>query len=385
MKILYYSPHPNLNLNSFTGYGSHMRGTIQALELLGHDVALFIAGGTVLASKTTTANKSRLKHILPSWIKESIKDFLLLQQNRKQKIVLKKLIKDVSPDLVYERGSYLMDAGVKVCTEMGIIHYLEVNAPFLQEKKEMEGKSFFLRKAKQMERYKSLNTNKLIVVSSALKKHFIQVFQVNADKIVICPNGINIADWEADAIDVSAIQEKIGFNSEHFVVGFVGSILPHHGVESLITAFKAVAQAHWRLLIVGDGGPLPALKKMANDLEIQSQVCFTGDVPFTSVKNYMKLFQVGVMPASNWYGSPVKIFEYGAMNIPVIAPDVVPVRDVMTDRKDGLLIKDLTDLQKGLLLLFENKSFAMDTALAWHKKVLGNYTWLNVTKRILSK
>jgi glycosyltransferase involved in cell wall biosynthesis len=384
MKILYYSPHPNLNLNSFTGYGSHMRGTIQALELLGHEVVVFVAGGTVLSNKTKTAHKTGLIRMMPSWIKESIKDFLLLQQNRKQKIILKKLIKDVSPDLIYERGSYLMDAGVKVCAEKGVIHYLEVNAPFLQEKKEMEGSSFFLRKAKQMERYKSLNTNKLIVVSSALKKHFMQEFQVNADKIVICPNGINIADWKANAMDVSVIQEEIGFNSEHFVVGFVGSILPHHGVETLITAFKEVAQAHWRLLIVGDGGPLPALKKMANDLGIQNQVCFAGDVPFTSVKNYMKLFKVGVMPASNWYGSPVKIFEYGAMKIPVIAPDVDPVRDVMRDKQDGLLIRDTLGLQKALLMMSENKEDANKMAGTWHQKVMGNYTWLKITKGMLA-
>jgi len=385
MKILYYSPHPNLNLSSFTGYGSHMRGTTQALELLGHEVFFFVAGGTKLTNKTPTTNNTSLKRILPSFIKESIKDFLLLKQNRKQKIALKKMIKEVSPDLVYERGSYLMDAGVKVCVEMGVNHYLEVNAPFLQEKKEMEGNSFFLSKAEQIEQYKSSVTNKLIVVSSALKKHFMHEFRINADKIVICPNGINIADWDVNAMEVNAIQEKIGFNKEHFVVGFVGSILPHHGVETLITAFKEVAQSHWRLLIVGDGGPLPTLKKMVRDLGIKQQVCFTGDVPFEYVKNYMKLFQVGVMPASNWYGSPVKIFEYGAMKIPVIAPDVDPVRDVMSDNKDGLLIKDIISLQKALLNMSENLANAENMAATWHKKVIGNYTWHNITKRMLSE
>ncbi|MEY3398003.1 MAG: hypothetical protein RL220_597, partial [Bacteroidota bacterium] len=45
MKILYYSPHPNLNLATPSGPGTHMREVIEALESQGHTVVRFIAGG----------------------------------------------------------------------------------------------------------------------------------------------------------------------------------------------------------------------------------------------------------------------------------------------------------------------------------------------------
>ena len=386
MKILYFSPHPQLNLNSPAGYGSHMRGTINALIELGHDVKCFIAGGTekeLKQAKNSYVTKL-IKKCVPSWLKETIKDYQLLKLDKIQGQRLMELMKEYQPDLVYERGYYLMTAGVKTSRNFGVKHMLEVNAPFIQEKIEMGGFSIYLKTAERIEKYKAQNTDSLVVVSTALKQHMVKNYTVDPKKILVCPNGINTQDWLPDLTKVNDLRSRYKYKNTDFVVGFVGSILPHHGVDELIHAFHQVAKMNWKLLIVGDGWPLNELKKQVEKLNIGNQVIFTGNVPFAEVKNYMSLFNVGVMPKSNWYGSPVKIFEYGAMGIPAIARNSGPVRDAVCEGVDSDLIFDSNELADALKQINTNLYEAMNKAKSWQKKVLFNYTWIANTTLTLS-
>jgi glycosyltransferase involved in cell wall biosynthesis len=387
MKILYFSPHPQLNLASPAGYGSHMRGTIDAMKTLGHDVKSYIAGGTELKLIQEKKGKfsTLIKQCIPRWLKETLKDYQLLQLDKLQEQKLYDLIKEYQPDLIYERSYYLMAAGVKAAKKHGVKHMLEVNAPFIQEKVEMGGYSFYLKAAKKIEKLKAQNADSLVVVSTALKQHVMDNYALDSEKILVCPNGINEQDWLPDIYKTNLVRKQYDISASDFVVGFVGSILPHHGVEDLIKAFHQVAESNWRLMIVGDGWPLNALKKQVKNLGIKNQVICTGNISFVDVKNYISLFNVGIMPKSNWYGSPVKIFEYGAMNIPVVAPNNSPVRDVMSEYEDGYLIKNYDELANALIEVHSNSNEAMKKANAWSKKVLTNYTWIAITTLTLAR
>ena len=77
MKILYYSPNPNLNLSDPAGYGTHMREMIKAFRALGHEVEVQIMGGT--EPKPSVAAKPSLlkrfaKVVIPSRRWQTLKD-----------------------------------------------------------------------------------------------------------------------------------------------------------------------------------------------------------------------------------------------------------------------------------------------------------------------
>lgn len=386
MKILYYSPHPNLNLASPAGYGTHMRGTIEALKELGHEVKLVIKGGEPFqATNNRKFNlKYRITSILPNYIKQSVKDYLMLKRDKTELTTLNNTITEFQPDLIYERSAYLMSAGVRLSKALHIPHYLEINAPFLQEKKEMEGNSFFLSRAKVLEALKVRFSSNIIVVSSALKQHVAKDYAVPESKVKVIPNGINPNDWAIVEDEVVALKEACGVSDSDVVIGFVGSILPHHGVERLINGFAKVKEDNWKLLIVGGGETLEQLKQRVEILNIQNQVLFTDNVPFSAVKNYMSLFTVAVMPQSNWYGSPVKLFEYGMMKKPVIAPEVKPVMDVMKSDEDGILVANELALSEALKFMVKHKHKAREMAEHWHRRVIGNYTWKKLVDKTLN-
>jgi glycosyltransferase involved in cell wall biosynthesis len=101
--------------------------------------------------------------------------------------------------------------------------------------------------------------------------------------------------------------------------------------------------------------------------------------------NYIKSFDVAVMPSSNWYGSPIKIFEYGLTGVPIVAPDKAPLRDVMEHRKHGLLVSDNSaDLKDALLFMLQNPDAAKDMGTCFREKILQQHTWVAQASGILS-
>ncbi|MDP4952139.1 MAG: hypothetical protein NWQ53_00720, partial [Flavobacteriales bacterium] len=81
MRILYFSSHPNIPLNSKSGPGTHMREIIAGFRAEGHEVQTLIMGGNSEAQESgaqapTTASpiKSLGKKLLPTVLWESIKD-----------------------------------------------------------------------------------------------------------------------------------------------------------------------------------------------------------------------------------------------------------------------------------------------------------------------
>lgn len=386
MKILYFSPHPNLYLQIPSGPGVHMREMILAFEELGHEVQPLIMGGNdqqfssgspVTSSKSV---KARVKRFIPNAVWASAKDMNLAKFDQHAKAELLEAIRSFQPDLIYERANYAMVSGVEAAKEMQIPHVLEMNAPYPEEKAEMEGKGLFHRASIRKELRQLSETNLVVVVSSALETYVKN--RVPEQKVVVTPNAIrsNFTPPNASA----SLKEQLGIAPSALVFGFVGSIFPYHGVDRLISAFAKLKKDHTHLLIVGDGYVLEELKLQAKNLGIQSHVSFTGSVPHSRIYDHIAIMDITIMATSNWYGSPVKIFEYGALNKAIIAPNVVPVQDVLTHLEDGLLVEPTVEsISEAMSKLARDQELRSKLAASFHQKVLSEYTWERMAKRIL--
>lgn len=381
MKILYFSPHPHINSASPSGPGTHIREVIRGMENAGHEVLPIIAGGTEISPTPFHPQKKGIKETIKSFIPkrvwETVKDRNLRKLSTAQESMLEKIIEEFNPDIIYERCYFMMTAGVRVAKKKGIFHILEVNAPYPQEKIEMSGASLIHQHSLHAEKEQLAKTNMIVVVSSALKDYCINIESSAAHKTLITPNAVNL-----DTIEKSnpAKDEE----NSNLIIGFVGSIFPYHGVDNLIRAFAKLTQNDLELLIVGDGEVLDEYKELCHTLNIDKKVTFTGNVPHSEVYNYIQQMDITVMAKSNWYGSPVKIFEYGALGKMIIAPDNVPVNDVMEDGVDGILIDETeNELYNSMLQLIENPRKGQVMATNFKHKVIQNHTWNRVAESIL--
>lgn len=388
MKILYYSAHPNLPLSSRSGPGTHMREVISAWKEDGHEVQHLIMGGNDIAPKASNnvpkkTLKSRIKPWVPKLIWETMKDRSLRKFDQHCAQELRVACETFQPDIIYERGYFNMLSGVQIAEELNIFHALEMNAPYPEEKAAMEGKGLFHGKSVQAEREQCEKTQLLVVVSSALKKYFIERTGITANKVLITPNAVNLnyLPKTSKALDI----RKSFLWSEHdLVYGFVGSIFPYHGVDKLIEAFALLESENKRLLIVGGGALLDTYKARVATLGLSDRVKFTGAVDHREVYHYIDVMDITVMADSNWYGSPVKIFEYGAMKKALIAPNTAPVLDVMIDGVDGKLCSnEIPEILGAFAQMHEDEAFRNDLAESWHQKVLKSHTWREVSRSIL--
>jgi glycosyltransferase involved in cell wall biosynthesis len=384
MKIIYYSPHPNLNLSSPSGPGTHMREVIKGFENQGHEVIPCILGGTeetgLEIEYAEGGFKKFIKKLLPESIWQTAKDIRLRRFDKYAREQLKAIVDKENPDMIYERGYYLMTSGVEVAKEEGVAHAIELNAPYPEEKVQMEGASMFVSLAHEKEKVQVTETDLVVVVSSALKTYLADKHEIDNEKILVTPNAVNPEKFRGVA------SGKAQFSEEHTVIGFVGSIFPYHGVDMLIQGFAELSEKNenLRLLIVGDGYVLSSLKQLAEELRVSDKVIFTGNVAYHEVYTLIAEMDICVMATSNWYGSPVKIFEYGIMNKAIIAPDNIPVKDVMVHEEDGLLCEaSRISLTNGLRRLIQDSELRLRLASNFHDKVLKEHTWTQVSERIL--
>ena len=393
MKLIFYSPHPTHDLVSEVGYSTHQRETINALVDLGVNVFPVVMGGVQKSELQYIEGKAidhkglkyYIKKFVPRYVWVSIKDFLLLQHDKQAARILNQAIIDNHADIVYERSEYLQDSSVKIIKSHKIKYFIEVNAPFVEEMIAMEGNSIWTSLAHFKERNKYKNADKIFVVSSTLKDFIVKRYKIDSTKIIVSPNRVNPESFlQKNAIKTPI--NKIDFNGST-VIGFVGSILAHHYVDILIDAFNKVIKSNKKasLLIIGEGALLNQLKTLVNQYGLNEQVFFTGKVPHHQVHEYINQMDICVMPGSNWYVSPVKIFEYAVLGKAVVAPDNESIRDVMVNGEDGLLVETNIDpLAAALIKLIDSHELRSSLGQNFKNKVLSDYTWKSAAQLIIS-
>jgi glycosyltransferase involved in cell wall biosynthesis len=139
--------------------------------------------------------------------------------------------------------------------------------------------------------------------------------------------------------------------------------MPAKGNQYLIEAAPAIIERvpKARIFIVGEGELQGALEAQARALGLGDRLVFTG---FTrDVAAALSAFDVVVFP-SLWEGTPLTMFEALAMGKPIVATDADGLVDVLTDRRDAIVVPkaDAVRLAEGVCRLIERPEMAAELA-----------------------
>ncbi len=391
MKILYFSPSPHLNLSAPAGYGTHMREMIEAFRKEGTIVSTFIAGGELPDelpnSNSDLAFKSKIKKWIPGIIWQSLKDWRSIQFDKKLEIELEARIVKEKPDLIYERAETFCVSGLRMCKKLGIPHILEINAPLLEERYKLGQNSLFYRVGKKRECEQLKYAGKVITVSKTLKNYFVTQYKVEEHQIVVIHNSINPERINLSNLNVLSKQILFPEFEHPKIIGFVGSIFPWHGIDILIESVSLLQQLYPNicLLIVGSGEIIPDLKQLASKTLKINSYHFTGNIDHKKVFTYLPLFDFAAIPNSHWYGSPVKLFEYAAFGIPIVAVKNGPVSEIIEDRQNGYLIlpqpKEMADT---FIEALQNEALSKKMGERLKEKVMTEHTWQGTAKKVIA-
>jgi glycosyltransferase involved in cell wall biosynthesis len=151
-------------------------------------------------------------------------------------------------------------------------------------------------------------------------------------------NGVDVKRFRPDPETRAATRKSLGVNANEILFGAVGRLVPVKDFKTLITAFRELSatSAEARLILVGDGPELAALRTVAGDLCEDKKVAFLGnrdDVP--SLMNAMDVYCL----TSLREGLSNTLLEAHACGLPVIATDTGGNGEVVVTGRTGFLFK----------------------------------------------
>lgn len=203
------------------------------------------------------------------------------------------------------------------------------------------------------------------------------------DRVHVVPNGVDV-----DRFRSTPTAERAG---TPFTVGFVGTLKPWHGTETLLDAVARLAATgdDSRLLVVGDGPRAAALHDRADRLGIAERIEWTGAVHARAIPGHLARMDVAVAPYpgnDGGYCSPLKLFEYMAAGLPIVASRTGAVTGVLSDGHNGVLVApdDSAALASALASLRSHASRRYALAAAARRSAVRSHTWQAAVERILS-
>lgn len=121
---------------------------------------------------------------------------------------------------------------------------------------------------------------------------------------------------------------------------------------------------------------------------LESAVHFTGAVCPDIVPDWLAQMDVAVAPypqSEDFYFSPLKVYEYMAAGLPVIASNIGQIPDVIEDRVNGLLVPpgDIAALANALEHLWRSPLLRHRLGDSARSKILQHHTWERVVEKIL--
>lgn len=368
--------------------GVHIASIIKGFKRLGHKVYVVSPPG-VNPEKTRGGNPygkkkgfiRRTLAFLSSSLPQYLFEILEILYNVRAHFKMLNVLKDRRIDFIYERYAFFMFAGVRLAKKSGIPIILEVNE--IAGEKRVRAQ-YFTGISKRIERYVFRNVDAIIVVSSFLKEKMKEM-GIDGEKIFIMPNAVDEDIFSKETVE-KTIENKYFVKNGALVIGFIGWFVKWHNIESLIDVFSKVAKKFQSyLFLVGDGALKDKFKEMAIDRNIEDRVIFPGSIPYDDIPNYIDLMDICVVPGSNEYRSPIKLFEYMSMGKAVIAPKYKAIESIIEDGKDGMLFEpeNGNSLEKILEELVSDSKKRKALGKKAREKVVKNHTWLGNARKVV--
>ena len=365
MKIAYIA---DIRLPTERGHGMQIVEMCAAFASLGHEVTLIIS-----AVKTGTIQDIEKAYGIPvKFTLKTIRTPELLNlgaigfATRSILFALKakKVIADSSFDVIYTRG----DA---VAALLGRSHkniFYEIHDTRT---------GMFQRKALR-------NSTGIVTISQGLKDHCIEE-GVPAASLMVAPDGVDVSRFELRD-SKGQLRRNLGLPLNEKLVTYTGHLYSWKGAETLAKAAPLFNSNGCALLVGGNPLDIERFKSEYGNLKTAAgtaAVILAGLKPYALMPLYLKSADILALPnsakevISRLYTSPIKLFQYMAAGVPIVASDLPSIREVLDESNAILVQPDSPEaLAEGVNKLLKDPQLGVRLA-AKAKEDVKKYSWTN--------
>ncbi|MBN1551488.1 glycosyltransferase family 4 protein [bacterium] len=207
---------------------------------------------------------------------------------------------------------------------------------------------------RKLHNYYVPKADRIIALSKAQKRLFEKIPEVNS-KFLVIPNGVDTERFLNH--DGAAFRRELSINGDDFLIGMVGPVSEHKGVEEFLSACSVLTNRipNLKAIIVGPDRHKNFTEKMRSlsmRLNIANRVLFTGfrqDIP-----NIMAGLDLLITPSREEAFGRV-LLEAMAVGTPIIASHVGGIPEIISSPELGILVESqnveqITDAVHNLFL-----------------------------------
>ena len=181
-------------------------------------------------------------------------------------------------------------------------------------------------------------TSRYVVVSKDGAAFAKESLGIGDDKLVVVQNGVEAKFYQSPLKPREQVRQELGMDADSTVVGCVARFHPYKDHGTLIQAFKRARMSNssldLKLLLVGAGSEMAAMRQLAERLGLLEHVVFAGfrrDLPdlYGAIDLYAQ--------TTRREGLPITILEAMSVGLPIVATAASGVTSVLVDGENGLL------------------------------------------------
>jgi len=206
------------------------------------------------------------------------------------------------------------------------------------------------------------------------------------------PTGIWTSGINLEQFDPCASYQPVDLFRGRFVVMYHGQLSPGRGLDKALLALDIVRHEFPEVFafFIGSGAMKEKLAEMIDTLKLCNHAMVSDPVPHSEVPRFLKSTDIGILPFPDhewWRGqSPIKLFEYFAMETPVIATNIPMNRSVIGTHDCAFIIPDNSPAQIAAAIrqAITEKERLPRMGAVGRQLVQSTYTWDRQAERILS-
>jgi glycosyltransferase involved in cell wall biosynthesis len=325
MRILYIAP--DQTVPGTLGGSVHVQAVAWGLARRGHDVHVVARqGGAWPAGPVhwhALAPPFGLRHL--RWLGEGS---------------VVRLGRTLRPDVVIERYHNFGGEGVLAARRLGVPAVLEVNAPVVDYPGSLKGRLDRALLVEPMRRWR----DRICRLASLFVTPTLEILPrwVDRARVLEIEWGADVQTFRPDVAPAPEFPRDPG----RIWCVFAGAFRSWHGVVHLCAALArlhAAGDHRFGAVLIGDGPERPAAERAARGVP---GVVFPGAVAHDAMPGWLAAADIGVAPFDpmkhaplrlGFYWSPLKIFEYMASGLPVVAPALPRLGRLIEHGREGLL------------------------------------------------